>query len=204
MKYMKKLPETDRERSAKLCSEGWKRLKEPSGMFSALLWSLPFLLLNAGIYLWMLYDMYLPFRDFLSAAQTGFSFSVSLPDLLFGFAALFLFVLFHEGLHACLIPNVLKSDRVFWGLNGFGAFVYTTLPIPRNRFLLITALPFVALSFALPAALNAAGLLHGFTAFLCLVNAMGSCVDCLNFFLVFFQAPRNSTVLMNGMETYYL
>ncbi|VYU37450.1 hypothetical protein [Clostridium tertium] len=47
------------------------------------------------------------------------------------------------------------------------------------------------------------GLLNGFTIALCVINAMGSSVDCLNILLILKQVPKNSYIVSNGSETYF-
>ncbi len=38
---------------------------------------------------------------------------------------------------------------------------------------------------------------------LCLINAAGSCVDCLNMCLIAVQVPNGSYIMNNGPETYF-
>jgi hypothetical protein len=113
------------------------------------------------------------------------------------------FNVIHEFLHACFIPNVLKSDKTYWGYNGFIGFVYTTEKIKKGRYLIISIMPFILLSVLLPFILNILGWLNGYTIFLCLINAVGSCVDCLNICLVAIQVPKGSYIVSNGLETYF-
>ncbi|MGV8906228.1 MAG: DUF3267 domain-containing protein, partial [Acetobacterium sp.] len=109
----------------------------------------------------------------------------------------------HEFLHACFIPNVLKSDKIYWGINGFFGFVFTTEKIKKGRFLIISIMPFILLSVILPLILNILGLLNGYIILLCLINAMGSSVDCLNMCLIAIQVPNGSHIMNNGFETYF-
>ena len=64
-------------------------------------------------------------------------------------------------------------------------------------------MPFILLSVLLPFILNSLGWLNGYTVFLCLINAMGSCVDILNMCLVMIQVPKSSYIVNNGFETYF-
>jgi len=109
----------------------------------------------------------------------------------------------HEFLHACFIPNVLKSDKTHWGINGIYGFVSTTEMIKKGRFLLISIMPFFLLSILLPFVLHVVGFLNGYTILLCLINATGSCVDCLNMCLVAIQVPNGANIINNGFETYF-
>ena len=47
MRYLKKIPSTDKELGIKLISEGWTKLKEPSNLGIATLLSIPFMFINA-------------------------------------------------------------------------------------------------------------------------------------------------------------
>ncbi|MDZ5001147.1 DUF3267 domain-containing protein, partial [Clostridium perfringens] len=60
MRYIKKIPPTDKELSNKLISEGWTKLKEPSNLSIATLLSLPFMLVNGGVYLLIVFYLYSP------------------------------------------------------------------------------------------------------------------------------------------------
>ena len=112
-------------------------------------------------------------------------------------------MLAHELVHACFIPNAIQSEKTFWGINGFFAFVYTTEVITKTRFLVISIMPFLMLSIIFPLILSTLNLLNGWVLMLCLLNAMGSCVDCLNMLLVVNQVPKGASIVSSGIETYY-
>ncbi|ALB45574.1 DUF3267 domain-containing protein [Clostridium beijerinckii] len=204
MRYLKKIPSADKEVSIKLISEGWTKLKEPSNLGIAMLLSVPFMLINGIISIAISYYLYPQLKEIFSSSGHGFSinFTVNLFTLIY-IVAIFIFMTIHEFLHACFIPNVFKSSQIYWGINGFFGFVYTTEKVKKNRFLIISIMPFILLSVVLPFILNFFGWLNGFTIFLCLLNAMGSCVDCLNICLVAIQVPKGSYIVNNGFETYF-
>ncbi|KAJ50156.1 hypothetical protein BD780_000942 [Clostridium tetanomorphum] len=203
MKYVKKTPSQDKELSIKLISEGWTKLKEPPNLTIATLLSLPFAFINGIIFMAIAFYLYPPLGELFNN-ENGFSikFTINLFTLIYAII-IFIFMAIHEFLHACFIPNVLKSDEIYWGINGFFGFVYTTEKIKKGRFLIISIMPFILLSVILPFILNVLGWLNGFTIFLCLINAMGSCVDCLNMYLVAIQVPKGSYIVNNGFETYF-
>ncbi|MFL0198429.1 DUF3267 domain-containing protein [Clostridium sp. WILCCON 0269] len=207
MKYIKKIPTSDKELSNKLISEGWKKLKEPSNLGMATLLSIPFAFINGIIFMVLVFYLYPPLKEFLNSNKDGFSITITLGKNLFALimhiVTIFIFMAIHEFLHAFFIPNVLKSDKIYWGINAFFGFVYTTEKIKKSRFLIISIMPFIMLSVILPFILNIFGWLNGFTIFLCLINAMASCVDCLNICLVGIQVPNGSYVMNNGFETYF-
>lgn len=203
MRYVKKIPSTDKELRDKLLSNGWTKLKEPSNLGIATLLSIPFMFVNGIISMVIAFYLYPPLKEFFSSNH-GFSitFKVNLFTLIY-VVMIFMFMTIHEFIHACFIPNVLRSNKIYWGINGFLGFVYTTEKIKKSRFLIISIMPFILLSVILPFILNILGLLNGFTIFLCLINAMGSCVDCLNICIVGMQVPSGSYIVNNGFETYF-
>ncbi|NKF07640.1 DUF3267 domain-containing protein [Clostridium gasigenes] len=203
MRYMKKLPSTNKELSNKLVSEGWSKLKEPSNLGIATLLSVPFMLINVASSIAIAFYLYPPLKELLNNKQ-GFSISitVNLFTLIY-VVIILLFMALHEILHACFIPNVLKSDKTYWGINMFCGFIFTTEKIKKDRFLIISIMPLIMLSLILPFILNISGWLNGYTILLCLINAGGSCVDCLNMYLVAIQVPKGSYIFNNGVETYF-
>lgn len=203
MRYVKKIPPTDKELRNELLSNGWTKLKEPSNLGMATLLSVPFMFINGILFMVIAFYLYPPLKEvFNSENDFSINFTVNLFTLIY-VVIIFGFMTIHEFLHACFIPNVLKSDKTYWGINGFFGFVHTTERIKKSRFLIISIRPFILLSVILPFILNILGLLNGFTIFLCLINAVGSCVDCLNICIVGMQVPSGSYIVNNGFETYF-
>lgn len=203
MKYIKKMPSTDKELSSRLVLEGWKKIKEPSNLITATLFSIPFMIINFAITLFITTYLYPPISEFLSLNE-GFKFTLSINIFTFLYIiSIFLFMTLHEFLHAAFIPNVLKSKKTFWGINGIYGFVFTTEKIKKERFIIISMMPFILLSLVLPFILSVFGWLNGYTILLCLINAGGSCVDSLNTLLIATQVPKGAYILNNGFETYF-
>lgn len=203
MRYTKRIPPTNKDVIDILKSEGWTKLKEPPNVWIATLLSVPFMFINGGASLFIAFYLYPTLKKFLNT-ENGFSisFTVNIHTLVF-IIAIIVFMIIHEFLHACFIPNVLKSDKTYWGINGFFGFVYTSEIMRKGRFLIISIMPFILLSVVLPFVLSILGWLNGYTIFLCLINAIGSCVDCLNICLVTIQVPNGSYIVNNGFETYF-
>jgi len=203
MKYIRRLPSTNKQISKKLVSEGWLKLKEPSNLGVAILLSVPFMIINTAISISIVFYLYPPLKELFNDKQ-GFniSFTVTLFTLIY-VVIILAFMALHEVIHACFIPNTLKSDKTYWGINMFYGFVFTTEIIKKNRFLIISIMPFILLSLILPFILNVFGWLNSYTILLCLINAGGSCVDCLNICLVATQVPKGSYIVNNGFETYF-
>ncbi|MGL4730204.1 MAG: DUF3267 domain-containing protein [Clostridium sp.] len=203
MRYAKKMPVTDNQLSKRLLKDGWKKIKEPLNLTVAMLLSIPFMIINGVISMSIAFWLYEPLREFLNSNQ-GFAITLKL-DLtsIVYIIIIFLFMTIHEFIHAAFIPNVLKSDKTYWGINGLFGFVCTTEKIKKGRYIVISIMPLILLSIVLPFVLNCFGWLNWFTLLLCLINSMGSCVDCLNICIVMFQVPKGSYIINNGFETYF-
>lgn len=203
MKFVRKIPSTDNELSLKLKSEGWKKIKEPSNLFTATLFALPFSIFTGGIVIAITYFLAPSLYDFMKF-ESGFSivFRIDVFFLVF-VVAIFLFMLLHEFIHALFIPNVFKSNKTFWGINGAFGFVFTTEVIKKSRFLIISIMPYLLLSIILPILLAAFGIMNGYIVLLCLINGMGACVDFMSICLIAFQVPNGCYIINNGFETYY-
>ncbi|MDS1004483.1 DUF3267 domain-containing protein [Clostridium sporogenes] len=203
MRYTKKMPCTDKELSKKLISQGWTKLKEPNNLAIAILMSIPFMIINALISIFISYHLFNPLKEFL-ISEKGFKLQFTIkPSIFVYIIIIFLFMTIHEFIHAFFIPNVLKSDKTYWGINAFCGFVFTTEKIKKVRFIIISIMPFILLSIILPFILNILGWLNWFTVLLCLINSMGSSVDLLNICLVAIQVPKGSYIINNGFETYF-
>lgn len=203
MKYVRALPSADPAQSMALLNKGWKKLKEPKNLQRATLLSLPLMFLNGALTLLFLYALHAPLRQLLRSKE-GFSFTLYIDLALVLFLlGLYVMALVHELLHASLIPNVRRSEKTFWGIKPMCGFVVTEEVLSKGRFILLSMFPFFVLSFLLPLILHLLGLLNGYTILLCLCNAMGSSVDCLNVILVAKQVPHGGRLVNNGLETYY-
>ena len=202
MKYVHKMPSTDMEFSKDLLNNGWTKIKEPSNIALATLYSMPFAFLLGGIVLLITFFLNPSVFHFLQKDSLAFTLTLNLFTILY-IIAILAFMALHEFIHALFIPHFISSNKTFWGLNGLFGFVCTAEPLKKSRFIIISMMPCVILSFLLPFVLNSFGLLNGYTMFLCLFNAMGSCVDFLNILLIAFQVPKGSTIINNGFETFY-
>lgn len=203
MKYIKKIPPTDSDFSNMLISTGWKKIKEPSNLNEAILQSIPFMIINGIIFMVIAYCIYPPIEEFINSKNSiSVTLNINIMTLLY-IAITFLFMTIHEFIHACFIPDFLKSDKTYWGINILFGFVCTTEKIKKSRYIIISIMPFILLSIIFPLILSTFGLLNEFILFLCLLNAMGSCIDFLNIWNILRQAPNGSYIVNNGGETYY-
>lgn len=203
MKYIKKIPPTDSDFSNMLISTGWKKIKEPSNLNEAIFKSIPFMIINGIIFMVIAYCIYPPIEEFINSKNSiSITLNINIMTILY-IAITFLFMTIHEFIHACFIPDFLKSDKTYWGINVLFGFVCTTEKIKKSRYIIISIMPFILLSIIFPLILSTFGLLNEFILFLCLLNAMGSCIDFLNIWNILRQAPNGSYIVNNGGETYY-
>ena len=202
MKYARKIPQAAPELREALLAEGWKQMKEPQSLFWAILFSIPFMIINALICYLILFIANPSYANMVY----DFLFSGSSWDFTIRFdyiAYLYLFLIAHELIHLVFVPSFYSSDKTYIGIKPWGGFVFTTEKLNKGRFLLITVAPLVVFSILAPIILGLAGLLSGFLLFLIFLNAFSSSVDSLNAVLIAIQVPNGSTIVNNGFETYY-
>ncbi len=202
MKYAKKIQPTDKNLSERMMNDGWKKIKEPPNLWSAVLFSMPIAFFLGSISLGVGYLLNPSLFDFLTVDSFEIVVNINIKTVLY-IIILFVFMMIHELIHAVWIPNFSKSDKTYFGINGLFGFVFTREPLKKSRFILISIMPFIILSVILPMVLNLFQLLNGYTMFLCMLNAMGSCVDFFNAILIGVQVPNGRTIVNNGFETYY-
>ncbi len=203
MKYVRALPSADPAQTMLLLNNGWKKLKEPKNLQRAILLSLPLMFLNGALTLLFVYALHAPLRQLLHSEEGLFLRLHIGPTLVLFLLGLYVLALVHELLHASLIPNARRSEKTFWGIKPLYGFVVTEEELSKGRFILLSLFPLLVLSFLLPLVLHLLGLLNGYTILLCLCNATGSGVDCLNAILVAKQVPHGGRLQNNGPETYY-
>ncbi|MFX0548540.1 DUF3267 domain-containing protein [Hathewaya histolytica] len=183
----------------KYLEEGWKKLREPKNIVLSMILSIP-LMLFLGIITVIIIKTFSTFtmKD-LGFTNEGFMLSINIPIIL----SFFVLIYIHEILHLLLVPNFMKSNKTFLGITWFGGFAYTEEEISRNRFLVISMLPFFIISIIFPFLLNLFGMLTTSIKVISILNALSSCVDLLNFIIVVFQVPKGSNMVMSGQATYY-
>ena len=200
MEFVKKIPPTDRELSDSLVCGGWKKIKEPSNLFFAILCSIPLMAVNGVVTYLVIKPFYDPITEIIK--NQSISFEINIFAMLAVLVIFFLLII-HEFLHALFIPHFFRSDQTYWGLNLNGGFVATTQKLTKANFIVISIAPFILISFILPIILGLLGLMNGFVLFIVIFNAMASSVDILNLLLILFQVPQKSFIINNGFETYY-
>ena len=199
MKILNKLPKINPSVHLELVKNKWIPMKEPKNLTSAILLSIPLMIVSALISIGII-------KIFSSISLSDFGFkpdeitiTINLSIVLW----LFLLLVIHELIHLILIPNFVKSERTYVGFTLFGGFVITEEEISKSRYVIITIAPFVIISIILPLVLSLLGLLTTTLKFLIILNAMASSVDLLNLLLIIKQVPKNAILKSNGPNTYW-
>ncbi|MDW7739058.1 MAG: DUF3267 domain-containing protein [Bacillota bacterium] len=202
MRYIKKIPQTDQKLSETLLADGWRKIKEAPNLYLSILFSIPFMILNALI-------------SYLIIASIDNQLAASIREIMFSgswsitirfdyIIYAYILIILHEAAHLLFIPNFLKSEKTYFGIKPWGGFVFTTEPLTKGRFLLISVTPFLLISVILPVILGLIGNLSSLIVFTVFLNALASSVDMLNTFLIAVQVPQGSTIVNNGFESYYV
>lgn len=199
VKIVTKIPDSNKELDLQLKQDQWTPMKEPTNIISAMLFSIPFLLIIGWISI-AIVNIFSPISLSEFGIKDGtFTFSI---DLIF-IIGLFMLLVLHECIHLVLVPNFTKSKKTYMGITFFGGFVATEEEIKKGRFILITIAPYFIISIILPIILGVFGLLTTGLKFLIILNAMASSVDILTLFLVLTQVPNKATLVSNGQKTYW-
>lgn len=67
----------------------------------------------------------------LDADGLSIEFTINLKSLLYVIGIL-IYTFLHEMIHALTIPNVIHSQKIYWGINGYFGFVYTEEKIKKQ------------------------------------------------------------------------
>jgi hypothetical protein len=203
MKFIKKIPQENTDKTMKLKEQGWIRLKEPRSVWGAILWSMPISMLLMFFAVAWCYSLYPPFKELFSGIQR-FSLEITIGiELLYYIFGMFLCLFIHELIHAVCIPGIRNSDKTYWGFNGLFGFVFTEEILTKKRMVIISLMPLFILSFAVPFLMAVTSHLNGYLIFLSVLNAGGACVDVLNVILILAQVPKDGIVIANGYATFY-
>lgn len=170
---------------------GWRPIKEPSP------WVMQFFALPLGILV----------AVGLGAAWVGLAtvdelFPSSYAILAFEFVVL---VVVHELLHTLIHPHNGRSESTILGFwpSRLLFYAYYNNVIPRNRFIMVLAFPFLAVSI-MPLCLSILlGIRSSVLAFVSVFNGLLSCGDLLGALLVATQIPNTAVARNKGYRTYW-
>jgi hypothetical protein len=190
----------DKQKQLDLIANQWVKLEEPGNILTAILASIPFMVLNVTITL-LIAGIFVPVSfEYFGIAGTSFSFQIDLLPLLFGILGI---LVAHELIHLLCIPDFIRSGNTYMGITYGGGFVYTEEKLTRTRYILISFAPFITISIILPCIL---GMLHSLSPVIIgvlLLNSLGSSVDILIALHVFIQVPSKAYLAANGKDTYW-
>lgn len=201
MKFVRKIPQSDKKTSEELLKTGWKRLKEPKNLAISMLASVPIMIIGGFISNFIVTRFYNPIGKIIE--ERSFTFTVRILDIIYFIAAMLVLIIVHELLHIIFIPNFAKSDKTYFGITLFGGFAYTSEKVQKSRFLVISIMPFMIISIVFPIILGVFNRFNGMIMFFIILNAAASSVDILNLFLILFQVPKKGCIINNGLETYF-
>lgn len=201
MRIIYKLPKINKEKHLSLIDNLWVQLKEPRSTTTAILISIPLMILCTLIALGIINIFY----D-ISLKDYGISLNpinIRIEFNLFYIAGIVLLLMIHELLHLVFIPNFVKSNRTYIGISLFGGYVYTEEILTKKRYIIITISPFIFISVILPVILGISGLLNPIVVLIILLNSIGSGVDILSLILVLIQVPSGANLVSNGTNNYW-
>ncbi len=188
-------------------AEGWASIREPSPLLMNVL-AIPTALLMFALTIGLLS---LAWEGWWIAAIWGDSeieyTSSPFPLIL---AIIFISIPVHEFVHALTHPHFGSSSKSILGLWLSRGLFYAHYEgeMPRNRFLVILAMPFLILSM-LPVTIIALigssvpTTLPRYLVFVALVNSVLSSGDALGFALILSQIPRSAVVRNKGWKSYW-
>ncbi|RPI36468.1 MAG: DUF3267 domain-containing protein [Methanoregulaceae archaeon] len=200
IRIVSRIPDADKQKQQELITGQWVKLKEPRSSLTAILESIPFMVLNATITL-LIAGMFVPVSfGYFGIAGSSFSYQIDLPVLVFGALGI---LVAHELIHLLCIPDFIHSETTSLGITYGGGFVYTEEQLTRTRYLIISFAPFIALSIILPFILGMLNLLSPVIIVFLLLNSLGSSVDFLIALHVLLQVPSRAYLIANGKDSYW-
>jgi Putative zincin peptidase len=197
------LPKFDQDIHEKLLKDDWKELKGPKSLMGCVALSVPFMIVNFLIGMWIMEIS----TSRIATDQKIITIYV-IDDAPVIILAAIVLVVVHELIHLLFIPNFIKSDNTYIGFTYFGGYVSTKEALTKYRLCLILIAPFVFLSIIFNAILGSLGFYSvplynvPLIAFI-IFNSTGSSVDILSLTLVLLQVPKDAYITSNGMRSYW-
>jgi hypothetical protein len=178
---------------------GWRRLREPSfGLLIALAIPTSLLAGAAVLFAWMLLVR-------IHGVDAPVEVVVSPWSLLGALAAVFGLVVAHELAHAVFLPRCGLTPATtlgFW-LQTVTPYVSYRGELARDRYFLVTLMPFLLLSAAPLFVALLTGWIPLGLVLLTVVNAALSSGDLITAALLLAQTPRSAVVRHQGLETWW-
>jgi hypothetical protein len=196
IRIVSRIPDADKQKQQELIAGQWVKLKEPRNSLTAILESIPFMVLTL-----LIAGMFVPVSfGYFGIAGSSFSFQIDLPALVSGGLGI---LIAHELIHLLCIPGFFRSETTSLGITYGGGFVYTEERLTRSRYLLISFAPLILLSIILPLILGMLNLLSPMIIGFLLLNSLGSSVDILIALHVLLQVPSQAYLVATGKDTYW-
>jgi hypothetical protein len=177
----------------------WRRLREPSfGLLIALAIPTSMLAGAAVLFVWMLLVR-------VHGVDAPVEVVVSPWSLLGALAAVFGLVVAHELAHAAVLPRFGLTPATtlgFW-LQTVTPYVSYRGELSRDRYFLVTLMPFLLLSAAPLLVALLTGWIPLWLVLLTVVNAALSSGDLITAALLLAQTPRPAVVRHQGLETWW-
>ena len=203
MKIRNKFPKCNEEKNNLLLADGWILIKESKNIIQSIIFSIP-LMIFLGLISIFIINLFSPITlNEFGIQKNSFSMTINLIDLITVIIFIYILIYIHEIAHLIFVPNFLNSDKTFLGLSWFGGYTYTEDEITKERYILITVIPFLLISVICVVILGSTGYLTPIMKLICIFNAIGSSVDFSNSLLVLKQVPNISKIVMNGRLSYY-
>jgi hypothetical protein len=180
--------------------DGWRRLREPRVWVFQVCGILAGLAAAAGLaWLWAALTPAFTNPRWSGTVAEGLMYAAAIPVAFIGLVA------GHELLHAAVHPGCGLRPATVLGVWPAGQVVYAHYdgPMPRNRFVAMILLPFVALSLVPPAVCAAAGLGPPVVAGCSVLNALFGGGDLVAAGLVLAQVPARAEVRNQGWWTWW-
>ncbi len=169
-------------------AEDWTPLKESTSLWIVQLQSLPFMIVNFSLVIFLIRLIRIKFE--LNITTMLISFLVFIP--------------IHELIHALFFPENIMSKNVFFGFTfkGFTPFAAYIGEMKRSTFIKVLLAPFVIitiLGFIYLLIFGRNELIEHIVVF----NAVGASADCLGVFLILRQVPKSAVVRNKKIKTYW-
>lgn len=199
MRFIKNLPKVDQTKEELYLHDGWKRVLEKQHPIKNVVVSLVFIvILGTLTTLWLKVLGGFTLSE-IGITKNGIDIKISILWILY----YFILVCVHEFLHLLFVPNTFRSKCTYFGISWYGGFAYSAEQMTRERYIIISIMPCILLSFIMPAILSVFGILTTALKVMCVVNAMASAMDFLSLTILMGQAGKGNLIVSNGPNMYY-
>ncbi len=201
MRYVTDIPKEDPRQIKELENQGWTLVKEPKHLIISILLSLPFAFIGGYLGVIAFPDVHAYMNEIFYKLTSDQDFMIWI-DFQY-LIDMYGYIVLHELIHVAFVPNFWKSDKTYFTVHLWGGMMNTEEELSKSRFIVISIMPYLLLTFALPALLIWGGLPISLITFLIVVNGFGSCMDLFGICLIVYQVPNGAIIRNVGMKTLY-